>query len=501
MSQSLECLLQLRECTIQGKKPDVDNDGFVSFGKGTKYPLETKTAWHAKTSEDFYTLRALILFLDHAEVPTGQYIRAATAAKVKFVSNVERRELLGYLRGEAETSEQIQAPLQLGGDASLTGLANEGPSALKRQRSADGAISTLIEGGGLTEEQLRDAKLRHAEKLAGRGTGSRAGLMRAGVEGTDVEGMSAMSGEKLAELRAKRALQKRSTFSPDLIVGIDGREDDGSVNPAFLEADREIVAKIQAKEIRVTDRNSVLRRRGKDFKFALDYYTEVRRKEKEMAKEKDDASYGKKRRVSVGGSGGVAGGGSVPDRGDRSSHAPTPSPGAAPAPTVIPIIIVPNMPTAIINLHNAKEFLEEGRFVHSANSSASKKIAERKPTELKIERNLSNGRQMQYRIVDNPVRLRQREWENVVCVVVQGAAWQFKGWEWDQPVTLFQHALGVHVKYDDIRVDARVASWNVRVLEINKYKRYLDKGASLEFWRMLDEFMLVHKPAMVKPPS
>ena len=26
-----------------------------------------------------------------------------------------------------------------------------------------------------------------------------------------------------------------------------------------------------------------------------------------------------------------------------------------------------------------------------------------------------------------------------MCVLVQGAAWQFKGWEWDQPVTLFQH--------------------------------------------------------------
>lgn len=26
-----------------------------------------------------------------------------------------------------------------------------------------------------------------------------------------------------------------------------------------------------------------------------------------------------------------------------------------------------------------------------------------------------------------------------MCVLVQGAAWQFKGWEWDQPVTLFQN--------------------------------------------------------------
>lgn len=32
-----------------------------------------------------------------------------------------------------------------------------------------------------------------------------------------------------------------------------------------------------------------------------------------------------------------------------------------------------------------------------------------------------------------------QEWKACVCVLVQGAAWQFKGWEWDQPVTLFQN--------------------------------------------------------------
>lgn len=38
------------------------------------------------------------------------------------------------------------------------------------------------------------------------------------------------------------------------------------------------------------------------------------------------------------------------------------------------------------------------------------------------------------------IRLRLgQEWKACVCVLVQGAAWQFKGWEWDQPVTLFQN--------------------------------------------------------------
>lgn len=33
--------------------------------------------------------------------------------------------------------------------------------------------------------------------------------------------------------------------------------------------------------------------------------------------------------------------------------------------------------------------------------------------------------------------------------------------------------------------------------QINKHKRHLDKGALLEFWRLLDEFMLLNKPEMM----
>lgn len=33
--------------------------------------------------------------------------------------------------------------------------------------------------------------------------------------------------------------------------------------------------------------------------------------------------------------------------------------------------------------------------------------------------------------------------------------------------------------------------------QINKHKRHLDKGALLEFWRVLDEFMLLKKAEMM----
>ncbi len=62
-----------------------------------------------------------------------------------------------------------------------------------------------------------------------------------------------------------------------------------------------------------------------------------------------------------------------------------------------------------------------------------------------------------------------------MCVVVQGAAWQFKEFKWKQPVNLFQHVLGIHLRYDDVKLEPMVAGWNVQVIQISKDKRHLDK--------------------------
>lgn len=47
-----------------------------------------------------------------------------------------------------------------------------------------------------------------------------------------------------------------------------------------------------------------------------------------------------------------------------------------------------------------------------------------------------------YRVVDNPQRLSQGEWDRVVAVFVMGPAWQFKGWPWDgNPVEIFAKSM------------------------------------------------------------
>ena len=66
-------------------------------------------------------------------------------------------------------------------------------------------------------------------------------------------------------------------------------------------------------------------------------------------------------------------------------------------------------------------------------------------------------------VVDNPSRLKDGDWERVVCVVALGKDWQFKGWKWPTPVELFSKTLGVFIKWDNEDTPPAVLKWNVKV--------------------------------------
>ncbi len=62
---------------------------------------------------------------------------------------------------------------------------------------------------------------------------------------------------------------------------------------------------------------------------------------------------------------------------------------------------------------------------------------------------------MPYRVIDNPQKLTNAEWERVVAVFVMGPAWQFKGWPWDgNPVEIFTRGTLYYIK-----VGAHYAAW------------------------------------------
>ena len=138
---------------------------------------------------------------------------------------------------------------------------------------------------------------------------------------------------------------------------------------------------------------------------------------------------------------------------------------------------MPNAPTALISIFNARDFFENGTFLLPAEAKA--KATSREPR-LKIQR---DGQE--FIILDNPMTLSEDEWEQVVAVFVTGATWQFKGWLWEDPMELFQRVCGFYLAYDDVKIEGPVSTWKVNRLLLSRNRRHLDSIISLDFWSKL----------------
>lgn len=152
---------------------------------------------------------------------------------------------------------------------------------------------------------------------------------------------------------------------------------------------------------------------------------------------------------------------------------------------IIPIIVVPATPTASITLYNARQFLEEGRYL-TLTEAKSEGIT--KENSLFFEHKFTSQR-VRVQIVDNPTRLSPADWDRVMAVFVQGNTWQFKGWKWETPVELFQSVRGFVLDFDDKEIDSKIANWNVTRITINRSRRHLDSNASFRFWAKLEEHL------------
>ncbi|GLI63558.1 hypothetical protein VaNZ11_006411 [Volvox africanus] len=160
----------------------------------------------------------------------------------------------------------------------------------------------------------------------------------------------------------------------------------------------------------------------------------------------------------------------------------------------IPIIIVPSGLTSMINMYNAKVFLEEGRFVPAAKAQAASGGAP-KPTSLTFRRTASRGSPgVEYTLTDRPPAPGSPDWDRVVAVVVQGAKWQFKEWPHKGAkdgdlMEAFAKVCGFYFHFADEKVGPPVSEWNVRAVPLHRENRHKDMTAMLELYRHLDIFL------------
>jgi parafibromin len=108
--------------------------------------------------------------------------------------------------------------------------------------------------------------------------------------------------------------------------------------------------------------------------------------------------------------------------------APAPSARAPSSSAAVPLIIVPAAMSAMLNMWNARQFLEQGQYVPSA--EAYKARPERGAPVVAFRRSAGRAHPPlpTYHVTDVVPPARSPDWQRVVAVVVQGKPWQFRDW-------------------------------------------------------------------------
>ncbi|XDB58381.1 hypothetical protein AB1E18_011794 [Capra hircus] len=476
-----DVLSVLRQYNIQKKEIVVKGDEVI-FGEFS-WPKNVKTnyvVWGTGKEgqpREYYTLDSILFLLNNVHLSHPVYVRRAATENIPVVRRPDRKDLLGYLNGEASTSASIDrsAPLEIGLQRST-----------QVKRAADEVLAEAKKPRIEDEECVRLDK----ERLAARLEGHKEGI----VQTEQIRSLSeAMSVEKIAAIKAKIMAKKRSTIKTDLDDDITALK-----QRSFVDAEVDVTRDIVSRERVWRTRTTILQSTGKNFSkniFAI--LQSVKAREEGRAPEQRPAPNAAP----------VEGASARKTQTPAAQPVPRPVSQARPPPNQkkgsrTPIIIIPAATTSLITMLNAKDLLQDLKFVPS---DEKKKQGCQRENETLIQRRKD---QMQpggtaisvtvpYRVVDQPLKLMPQDWDRVVAVFVQGPAWQFKGWPWllpdGSPVDIFAKIKAFHLKYDEVRLDPNVQKWDVTVLELSYHKRHLDRPVFLRFWETLDRYMVKHK--------
>lgn len=149
----------------------------------------------------------------------------------------------------------------------------------------------------------------------------------------------------------------------------------------------------------------------------------------------------------------------------------------------VPIIIIPNAPSSLINMYNVKDWLEKSKFVPPAEAKSNSTT---KQSTVQVSHHFpGDPHPTIFQVIDTPSTLSSSDWKRVVGAIVLGNTWQFKGWKWSLPADIFANIYGFYVQWDDVQSDNVVSQWNVKRINVSRSKRHLDSTAVLDFWHHL----------------
>jgi len=255
---------------------------------------------------------------------------------------------------------------------------------------------------------------------------------------------------------------------------------------------------VMAREIPLRDRNSVLVSSKKDFRSVLEFLKDFRRKEVKTIKRrqedavKDGAKPSRyqrptdekqiwkeqvgtdleelgiktnvyKRKADANASDPAASHRKRPASSSR-PQANHNAPGKG-----IPIIMMPPGFNGLLMMYNAREFLEQGRFVTWQQKKVEKGDDDIPKNEsIIIRRKLGRSSPVPYQVMNNATALKDRDWERVVAVFTDGASWQFRKWPNEKDkAKIFDMVCGFHLGYEEEASKAEsLRSWNIKTLVV-----------------------------------
>ena len=457
---------------------------------GESYPLNMKCSFSSLGKTLTYSLISVFLLVQDPEVKVLQYKKICAKYKVEdSVKTLDKKAVLEYFLGGAVEEGSIEEKTEPQEDKEISSAVRKDKHKSNRKRSSreeDKNASSQPkkkEKTAITQQSIMDNLNIVVDKRGEKPLERDQGSSRNDVDSSGmIDSMESAKGDGEEE---KERLAIQACLSA---VGYEATE----ISKEALEKDRaEINDKITSFEIPVGNSASILRcgatatkttskhksssssssSAKKNFARVLDLYTESLKQQRRPSSKDPKRSRD----------------GSTPKKVTR--------------PTGKPIIIVPQAMTSPITLLNSLDFFQNTTFI--PRDVMVKRMSGAKPTSVSIKREVSShfgGGAIEYEIIDNPKqKLRSpKDWDRVVAVVAQGAAWQFKGWEMVRgrdanPVDVFSNAFGYYIGFEGAPIAQELRGWNVKRGFLSKDKRGLDTVVSASFWNGLDEWMSVHK--------
>lgn len=492
----------LRQCNLE-KKLFLVRDGLVLF-ENVSYKGEDITSFRRstreegedegnKTKSDYYTIGCMAFFLKNKNLKHTDYVRQAGSEGIQPVTRIDRKLLLSYLNGEITDCENIDklAPIATPHERGKQQLVVAPPPTAashddRRVPGSDRGVTTATQS--ISKERIAELKAKLAKRKQHVKTVADETAVLVGPE-TDREQ------KEIQRFISKfgRQYQNRKTclhvpncdvdwnhmfapFSQKLKISIDG----GGMKPEMH--DFNSMGSSQKKS-RPDDSGYSRYDQEKfapssvDVGFSLNPLATYHGMDLKGIKEGGLSNRNPMNQVNRGTSNAPSSNGMHQSRRSASKT---------------PIILIPNVITALLSMTNVKEIFEDLKFI----SPQEKQRLGIRPSgdTTFVTRTDRNGVTTRIKITNNPARLSKDDWNRVIAAFVQGQTWQFKGWPWTSPAEIFNNLKGFYLKWDDQPTDPNVSKWNVQIIELSRTKRHLDKAAILKIWSEVDQAILKLKP-------